>query len=118
MSGTALQLEQLPPGLQAVAMQRGEVVLLGPEGKPSSAVTEVSSGWYYTELGHHRLTLAVAQLQADRVAAEARAEALQYALDTRAPPAEVGYGYAAALLTGALLFALGAVVGRQWLSRK
>lgn len=105
-------VEQLAPSVHAAALQQGELVLLSPDGQPSTAVTQVSSGWYYTETGHHRLTVAVAQLQADRMAAEARASALEYALGTRVLPSDPGLVEAVPLLVGLLLFGLGVVVGR------
>lgn len=112
-------VEELAPGLQAVALQQGELVLLGPDGQPWPAVTRVSSGWYYTELGHHRLTLAVAQLQSDKAAAEARSSALEYALSTRASPGSAaGLFEVVALSLAVLTFAAGVVVGRLVLPGK
>lgn len=110
--GGPAPLEQLALGLQAVEIHGGELVLLAPDGLPAPVATHVPQGWYYTELGHHRLTLAVAQLQSDRAAAEARTSALEYALSTRAEPTNTGIFEGTLLALALLAFAAGVVVGR------
>lgn len=110
-AGSPGPVEQLAPDIHAVALQQGEVVVLGPEGQPAAGLTRVPAGWYYTELGHHRLTVAVAQLQSDRAAAEASASAYRHALGAR-DGGDGGCAGAVLLLVGLLLFGLGVVVGR------
>lgn len=103
---------ELPTGVQAVPLQRGEVVLLEADGQPAKAPTQVPPGWYYTELGHHRLTVAVAQLQSDRAAAEAKVEALEYALAAqRANGAGEQPSTQRYVVAMVLLFALGTALG-------
>jgi len=78
---------ELPEGVGAVRVQEATAFLLRDDKQADTAPTHLPAGWWYSVAGHQRLHLALAQLQADKLAAEARAEALQQALQLRADPA-------------------------------
>jgi hypothetical protein len=68
------------PRVHAVSLQEATALLLGTDGQVDMVPTRLPAGYWYSVAGHERLTLAFAQVQADKLTAEARAEALQQAL--------------------------------------
>lgn len=103
---------ELASGVGAVHVQEGQALLADAEGRPALSLVRLPSGVFYTQPGHQRLTGAFLQLQADRAAAEARADALQHALALRStpPPSSTAPGWLL-LAGGAGLFVVGLVVG-------
>lgn len=92
-------------------VQEATAVVLAADGQPEEGLVKLPAGVFYTAPGHQRLTAAFAQVQLDKAAAQARADALQQALIMRepAPPSRVGTG--AVLAVAVLLLLGGGVVG-------
>jgi hypothetical protein len=66
---------ELAPGVQMVAVQEGTVLVLTATGLPEDAPTRVPAGYWVSLIGYDRLQAAMSQHQADRMAAQARADA-------------------------------------------
>jgi len=101
---------ELAPGAGAVHVQEGRALLLEPDGSLGAEV-RLPAGVFYTLPGHQRLTAAFSQLQAERVAGQARADALQQALTLRSAPPASGVGTGAVVVVAVLLLVSGGAVG-------
>jgi len=102
---------ELPETTGAVKLQEGTVYLLSEDGQVDTVPTRLPAGWWYSVAGHQRLTLAVAQVQADRSAADARAEALQQALQLRSSAPTTRVSTTAVVGLAVLLVLAGGVAG-------
>jgi hypothetical protein len=102
---------ELAPGAGAVHVQEGQALLLTASGEVELLPTRLPAGVFYTLPGHQRLTAAFSQLQADKLAAQARADALEQALALRTAPPTSRVGTGAVVAVAVVLLLAGGVAG-------
>ena len=99
---SAEPVRELPAGLHAVPIQRGQAVLIR-DGKPDDAPTALPAGWYFTAQGYDRLNTATHSLQTSVKELEAKTQVLMKPCVPLPQPVPIQTGWSST----ALLVALG-----------
>lgn len=110
-------VRELPAGVHAVPIQRGQAVLIR-DGKPDDAPTALPAGWYFTAQGYDRLNTATYNLQTSVKELEAKTQVLlKPCVPLPQVPVSVQTGWSTRAVVLALVVGLAAGAGAVVLLR-